>query len=202
MATIERVALGLRAHSGWAVLVALRGPASGPAVVDRRRLVLCDKSFPRQPYHAAENLSAEKAQALVGRSLETANRLACEALASAAKERRAAGQEIAGAGLLLGSARPLPAELTAILRAHPLIHTAEGVMYREALRLGCERAAVTVVGVREREIEASACQQFKLAPLAMRTKVTALGKPLGPPWTQDEKLATLAAWLVLTGAKN
>jgi hypothetical protein len=202
MSTPDPVALGLRAHSGWAVLVALGGPSSSPVVVDRRRLVLCDGSFPRQPYHAAENLSAAKAQALVSRSLETAHRLAREALAQAVKDRRGAGQEIAGAGLLLGSGRPLPAELSAILRAHPLIHTAEGVMYREALRLGCERAGLAVVGFREREVEATACQRLQLEPLGLRARVTALGKPLGPPWSQDEKLASLAAWLVLTRAKN
>jgi hypothetical protein len=202
MATLESVALGLRAHSGWAVLVALRGTSAAAVVVDRRRLSLCDGSFPRQPYHAAENLAAAKAQALVSRSLETAHRLAREALAQAVKDRRGAGHEVTGAGLLLGSGRPLPAELSAILRAHPLIHTAEGVMYREALRLGCERAGVAVVGVREREVEATACQRLKLAPLALRARVAALGEPLGPPWSQDEKLAALAAWLVLTRAKN
>jgi len=196
------VALGLRAHSGWAVLVALGGTSAAPVVVDRRRLALSDGSFPRQPYHAAENLSAAKAQALVSRSLETAQRLAHEALLSAVKDRRAAGQEIAGAGLLLGSGRPLPTELAAILQSHPLIHTAEGVMYREALRLGCERVGVAVQGLREREVDATACKRFELSPLALRARVTALGKPLGPPWSQDEKLASLAAWLVLTRAKN
>jgi hypothetical protein len=202
MARLEPVALGLRAHSGWAVLVALGGTSASPVVVDRRRLALCDNSFPRQPYHAAENLSAAKAQALVSRSLETAHRLARETLAQAVKDRRGASQEVTGAGLLLGSGRPLPAELMDILRAHPLIHTAEGVMYREALRLGCERAGVAVLGLREREIEATACKRFELSPLALRARVAALGKPLGPPWSQDEKLAAVAAWLVLTRAKN
>jgi hypothetical protein len=202
MPKVERVALGLRAHSGWAVLVALGGPLSAPLVVDRRRLSLCDESFPRQPYHAAETLPAPKAVALVSRSLETAHGLAREALASAVRDRRAAGQEVAGAGLLVGSGRPLPRELPAILRSHPLIHTAEGEMYREALRLGCERAGVAVVGFRGREIEATATERLKLTPDALRLRVAALGKPLGPPWSQDEKLAALAAWLVMTGAKN
>jgi hypothetical protein len=184
------------------VLVALGGTSAAPVVVDRKRLSVCDGSFPRQPYHAAENLAAAKAAALVSRSLETAHRLAREALASAVRERRAARQEVAGAGLLLGSGRPLPTELAAILRAHPLIHTAEGVMYREALRLGCERAGVAVVGLREREIDATACGRFKLTSEALRARLSALGKPLGPPWSQDEKLASLAAWLVLTRAKN
>ena len=194
---VERVALGLRAHSGWAVLVALGGPPTARVVVDRRRLALCDDSFPRQPYHAAENLAAAKAQTLVARSLETAHRLAREALASAVADRRAAGQDVAGAGLLLGSGRPLPGELAAILGSHPLIHTAEGVMYREALRAACEHAGVASLGFREREIEARAATLLKLKPDALRARLTALGKPLGTPWTQDHKLATLAAWLVL-----
>jgi hypothetical protein len=202
MPKVERVALGLRAHSGWAVLVALGGPVSAPVVVDRRRLSLCDDSFPRQPYHAAETLPPAKALTLVTRSLEAAHSLAYEALASAVRDRLAAGQEVAGAGLLVGSGRPLPRELPAILRSHPLIHTAEGEMYREAVRLGCERVRVAVVGWREREIEATASERLKLAPDAVRLRIAALGKPLGPPWSQDEKLAALAAWLVLTGAKN
>ena len=202
MAALERVALGLRAHSGWAVLVAVGGPAAAPVVVDRRRLALCDGSFPRQPYHAAENLAAAKAQALVARSLDTAHKLGREALASAARRCREAGQPITGAGLLLGSGRPLPGELAAILGSHPLIHTAEGEMYRGVLRAACEHEGVAVVGWREREIEARATKQLKLAPDALRARLSALGKPLGSPWTQDEKLATLAAWLVLTGASN
>jgi hypothetical protein len=194
---LERVALGLRAHSGWAVLVALGGSSAAPVVVERRRLSLCDDSFPRQPYHAAEELPPAKAQALVGRSLDTAHRLAREAMATAVKDLRSAGREAARAGLLLGSGRALPAELAAILAAHPLIHTAEGVMYREALRAGCECASIPVVGFRERDIVATAGERLALSPEALRVRVAALGKPLGPPWSQDEKLAALAAWLVL-----
>lgn len=199
MARAERVALGLRAHSGWAVLVALSGPVSAPVVVDRRRLELCDKSFPRQPYHAAEDLPAAKAEALVGRSLGTAAKLARAALLAAVETRRRDGQDVAGAGLLLSSSRPLPTELARVLASHALIHTAEGEMYRDVLRDGCAKAGVEVAGFRERDLVASAGQRLKLAPEAIQARLAALGKPLGPPWTQDEKLASLAAWLVLRG---
>jgi hypothetical protein len=202
MPSTERVALGLRAHSGSAVLVALRGPGSSPAVVDRRRLTLCDDSFPRQPYHAAEDLPIAEAEALVSRSLETAARLARAEIKAAVEARRAAGQRVAGVGLLLGSGRPLPKFLSVVLGSHPLIHTAEGEMYRSVLRDGCERAGIEVVGLREREILASACERLELSPEALRARIAELGKPLGPPWTQDEKLASLAAWLVLRGAKK
>jgi len=202
MAALASVTLGLRAHSGWAVLVTVGGLPATPVVLDRRRLALCDGSFPRQPYHAAENLPAARAHALVGRSLETAERLAREALASALADRRLAGQHVTGAGLLFGSGRPLPGELSAILRSHPLIHTAEGEMYRKVLRTACEHAGVPVLGLREREIETRGATLLKLTPDTLRARVAALGKPLGPPWTQDEKLATLAAWLALTGDRN
>jgi hypothetical protein len=29
-----------------------------------------------------------------------------------------------------------------------------------------------------------------------------LGKPIGPPWSQDEKFAGLAAWLALLGGEK
>jgi hypothetical protein len=202
MPSVARVAFGLRAHSGWAALVALRGPASAPAVVDRRRLLLCDESFPRQPYHAAEPLSPAKAEALVSRSRTTAARLAREGLEAALAERRAAHETLAGAGLLLGSARPLPATLAAILRSHPLIHSAEGELYRDVLRAGCDEAGVTLVGVRERDAVEQAAERLALTAAGVRARLLALGRPLGPPWTQDEKLAALAAWLVLSGAKG
>ena len=196
-----RIALGLRAHSGWAALVALAGPAANPVVVERRRLALCDDSFPRQPYHAAAELPPARAEALVTRSLETAARLAREALGVALRGRRGDGQEVVGAGLLLGSARPLPKELAAVLAAHPLIHTAEGEMYRDALRAACERAGIAVLGLRERELEENAARRLELSPSALRARLTELGRPLGPPWTQDQKLASLAAWLALRGGK-
>jgi hypothetical protein len=184
------------------VLIGLGGSAGSPEIVERQRLSLCDGSFPRQPYHAAENLPAARAEALVTRSLGAANALAQGAIAGAVKRLRASGREVAGAGLLLGSGRPLPGELAAILAAHPLIHTAEGEMYRAALRLACERASLPVVGIRERDVLTIASARQSLEPDVVRARVAALGKPLGPPWTQDHKLASLAAWLALHGPRH
>jgi hypothetical protein len=54
-----------------------------------------------------------------------------------------------------------------------------------------------VTGFRERDVVATASTRLAIAPDRLRARVTALGKPLGPPWTTDHKLASLAAWLVL-----
>ena len=47
------IALGFRVKSGFAIAVALRGPASSPSIVARRRVELSDPAAPetRQPYH-------------------------------------------------------------------------------------------------------------------------------------------------------
>ena len=56
--------LGLRAHSGWAAVVALAGPASAPRVLARQRLEFADPklAYSKQPYHAAAELSLAEAE--------------------------------------------------------------------------------------------------------------------------------------------
>src|SRR5258708_3362655 len=59
--------LGLRAHSGWAALVAVGGSAPAPEVVDCRRIEMADDPEAKQPYHAAEELTLPKAAGLLER---------------------------------------------------------------------------------------------------------------------------------------
>ena len=42
---MTHAALGLRAHSGWAALVAVAGTRGAPAVIDRRRIELADPTI-------------------------------------------------------------------------------------------------------------------------------------------------------------
>src|SRR5205823_6542284 len=66
---MARTAVGWRSHSGWAVLVAVRGPAAFPQVLVRRRIELVTDSLPRQPYHsiAEQGLSLRAGEALIAR---------------------------------------------------------------------------------------------------------------------------------------
>src|SRR6266508_4900241 len=73
---MPHVTIGLRAHTGWAVAVALAGPLGAPAVVDRRRLDLTDPEVPRQAFHVAADLDADAAEELVERATRTAETLA------------------------------------------------------------------------------------------------------------------------------
>jgi hypothetical protein len=36
----------------------------------------------------------------------------------------------------------------------------------------------------------------------MQSRIAALGRGIGPPWTQDQKFAALVAWLALAKSKS
>jgi hypothetical protein len=195
-----RAALGFRAHSGWAAVVAVAGTLRAPEILDRRRIQIADSSIPgsKQPYHAAEELPFEKAKALLQRCEQGSRRLARKALGELVAEIRAKGYSISRCGLLLASGRPLPA-LPSILASHALIHTADGEHFRDALVHASEHRALAVSRLRERDLYAVAAARFRIGADALQGRINAIGKPLGPPWTQDQKLAALVAWLALAG---
>jgi hypothetical protein len=187
--------LGFRCHSGWAVLVALRGPRDAPEVALRRRIELSRKT-PRQPFHAAEGRAFRDAETLIGRSIAEARDLAARAVKEAVEELRGAGDEVVAGGLLLAAGRPLPA-LAEILASHALIHAAEGEMFRDAVREAARRCGLALAGVKERELAEKAARMLRRPAGELTAHVAGWGRSLGPPWRQDEKLAALVAWLAL-----
>jgi hypothetical protein len=102
--------------------------------------------------------------------------------------------------LLLASSRALP-ELGKILAAHPLIHTADGELFREALSFASQKYGLKELHVKERELLERAAENLRCSEDALLRRVTELGRPLGSPWSQDEKFATLVAWLALRDAR-
>jgi hypothetical protein len=191
-------ALGLRAHSGWAALVAVGGGAASPQVLDRRRIEMADGPEAKQPYHAAEELPLAKAQALLDRFLREAQERAAADLGAALADLRAEGYDVMGAVVLTASGRPLPG-LESVLASHALIHTADGEHFRDALAFAGKQHRVPVTRIREKDLVAQAAKTLGRAAPALQATVTAWGKPLGPPWTQDQKLSALAAWIALVG---
>jgi hypothetical protein len=194
-------ALGFRAHSGWAVAVAVTGSPGNPIMLERRRIDIADSAIPgsKQPYHAAAALDVSKAETLIGRCGESSASLATDAihaLVAEISEEYSEEYRLVGSGILFGSGRPLP-ELAAILRSHALIHTAEGEFFREVLAGASERCSLPVKRVREREVWDRAAGALHLELQALQERINTLGRSLGPPWRQDEKLASLAAWIAL-----
>ena len=195
---MQRAAIGFRVHSGWAAMVAVSLEDGLPVVLERRKLLMV-RNFSytfRQPYHTAEKMPLNDAAEFVRGVEQESRELALTGIRALQKELATLRYTLAGAGLLLASGRVLP-EFEKILSSHALIHTADGELFRESIRSACKQAKVPLKAIRERELLAAAAERLKKRPDFLMRHVTRLGKSIGPPWTQDEKLATLAATLAL-----
>jgi hypothetical protein len=187
--------VGFRAHSGWAAAVALAGPPASPDAVARRRVLLAeeDDGVAKQPFHAAEDLEYADAERLIRRCTADSRRRAREAVEEIRASLGADGFDLAACAVVGKATRPLP-PLRAILASHALIHTAEGELFREVLREAARAADLTLVEVAERDALEACARATRQPAAALTSRLGALGKALGPPWTQDQKLAALAAW--------
>jgi hypothetical protein len=196
--TLKSAALGFRAHSGWTALVALSVSKGSPCVLARQRIHLVE-TFTyrfRQPYHTAKKMPLDQGRAFIVGVQTQARDLAYRAVCELQESLHAQGYRLTRSGLVLASGRPLP-NLPAILASHALIHTADGELFREALLHACGRCGLLNATAKERELRDTAPQMLRLRPGDLTRSMGELGRSLGPPWSQDEKLATLVAWLAL-----
>jgi hypothetical protein len=190
------VAVGFRAHTGWAAAVTITIAAGVPVVVDRRRVSLHDPAMPLEMYHVAGTRSASEAKDIIARATRAINSTAKRALKDLCDELRADGHGVSAAGVVLGSGR-LVLPLASALRSHAGSHAAEGELYRQSLVRASEALGLRLTAIPEPILYEHASAMLKMSPERIRTLVADLGKPLGPPWTQDQKSAALVAWLSL-----
>lgn len=199
----KRAAVGFRVHSGWAAMVVVGGSKAKPRLVSRPRLELAGPEPPRpvQPFHVAQKMSLEDAERYIKQIAHRAELLALQAIRAAVEklkveESKVAGFQLVACGIPVGSGRLAP-DLKAILASHPQLHMAEGVLFRKAIASAARRLNLNVLEVPERDLITSAVKRLGLPANGLQSMLNAIGKPLGPPWTQDQKVATLAAWLAL-----
>ena len=164
----------------------------------RRRIEMMERGAagPSQPFHAAVGMDIREAQLHVANSAARAAAMATAALRSMVEDLRQLGHGVSGCGLLLASGRPLP-PLEKILASHPLLHTAEGELFRDALRAACRECGLPVTAIKERELFSQAAADLRLPSERIERHVADMGKGIGPPWRQDQKFAAVAAWLAL-----
>lgn len=198
MAQTKQAAIGFRVHSGWAAVVAVCLEKRAPVVLARRRVHLVETftyEF-RQPYHTAEKMLLEQAREFIARMEGEARRLAYRAIGELASRTQEQGVKLTRCGLLLASGRTLPG-LDKVLASHALIHTADGELFREALLHASARFGLRDFRIKEKELLERAEAVLRLKRAELMRRVTELGRTFGAPWSQDEKFATLAAWLAL-----
>ena len=200
---MKKAAVGFRVHSGWSAVVAVCLEKGAPVVLQRQRVQLVD-TFTyrfRQPYHTGEKMALPAAREFIAGVREKGRDLAYRAIRDLQVELEERGYQLTRGALLLASGKPLP-ELEKILASHALIHTADGELFRECLLHASARCGLGVVSIRERELLEQASSAFHVPQPSLLRRVTELGRPFGAPWSQDEKFATLAAWLAALSTRK
>ncbi len=164
---MKQAAVGFRVHSGWSAFVAVSLENGAPTVLSRERI------------HLVETFSYKFRQ-----PYHTAGRMPLEK----------ARAFVAGS---LSEAKRLATRALRAAQTHALIHTADGELFREALRRSSAHCGLEVACIKERELLDRGAQALRTNRDKLLRRLTELGSAFGSPWTQDEKYAALAAWLVL-----
>jgi hypothetical protein len=195
MTADARVALGLRARTGSAAVVALAGEREAPHVLAKSRLVMATTFETGAIYHAAQELPLATAAAHVERSERRFEELAVKALQALRKE-LGPGTRVVGGALVSAAAKPM-LPLEEIVRAHPRVHAAEGELYKRIVERAVAAVGLPVERIAPTELVRRVTEASGLRPAEVERVLAAMGKASGPPWTKEQKECALAAWALL-----
>jgi hypothetical protein len=194
-----QVAFGLKAHSGWAVLVTVGLHRGEFYIVDRQRIELIedkDTHWAKQPYHAAQGLEVSAARGMVTHGIAAAHSSAMREVQAAVYRSCALGYDIMACAVLVPN--PMPNWSTdEILAVHFRMHKAEGMLFADALVQSAKACELNVITIPEKQLGQYG-EKLLARPLNnLMKKIEMLGKSVGAPWGKDQKSAALAAMIGL-----
>jgi len=195
---MRRAALGLKVRTGRAVVVAVAGSGDSPEIVAKTRIDVAFTFEEGAVFHVAQNYPTERAQALV-RERETL--FTERALAELRAFKAQFDLRVVGAGMAAPPVKRLP-PIESILKTHPLLHAAEGELYRRVYAEACAKLRARPTRDPVEVLTKIICDALGLKPAAFAKRLDAIGKASGKPWAADQKEATLAAWCALVKARD
>jgi hypothetical protein len=165
-------------------------------VVDSDRIALCDPAIPesRQPYHAGFGTARGSGPEL-SRLVRSVRRFGRESATVLILRYRLTGHRLVGAGVVVGSTID-PAR---IANDHIRIHALEGQLFRSVVEDAAIRNKLRCSIWRERDLYEMAAGVVNQPEAELRDTLATLGRGVARPWRAEQKLAALAAWIVLAG---
>lgn len=198
MAALTKAVFGWSVHSGWAALVCLAERNGALDVLDHRRIDLIDEPWAKHPYHAAEDLTAAAAGKLIENAKASTARIAEREVRAAVAREAERGTKIVASAVLVGTKMP-SWTVDEIRAVHMRMHMAEGALFRDALMTASTACGLRAEPVAEKTLPVIAAAALGRADADIAKTLAVLGKKIGPPWSKDQKDATLAAWVALSG---
>ena len=185
--------IGASDHSGWAVLVTVTADGT---LLDRRRIELIASDLPKLPHHhEAQKLPLEDALDLIERvrvSAERHAKLALDALALALSSRIL--------GIAIRECPPLPATIAERLTNYRAQNVADTVMYRMALAGAAEARGWAVHWYQRKRVLDAA--RDALPAVDLDAHFVSVRQSIGPPWTNDHRVAMAAAIVAASDGRS
>jgi hypothetical protein len=184
-------------HTGWAHLVCVAARGNVPAVIARRRVALIDQGLPTLPYeHETTAMTEDEANAVIAEVRRSIATRTSDALRRVLIELAPAHTAVA-----LAIRKPpfdaLPATVAAVRTSHRLLCAADGMLYQLAICRAARQLELEVHLRRRGEEAAGAARQLGVTPAEIEEFVSRIGRPAGPPWTQEHRRAYAAGIAVL-----
>lgn len=176
-------------HAGWAHLVCVATADCRPTVIERRRVTLIDAGVPTQPYHHDSlGMREGEANALVARV-----RRLIAARTRLALQRVVADLAPAYAVVAVAIREPpfpeLPATVSAVRASYRLQCAADGMLYQLAMCRAARELELQVYQYPRGDETARAAERLGVTAEEMETFINGVGRPSGPPWTQEHRRA-------------
>jgi hypothetical protein len=190
----QRAVIGLRVKSGWATAILLTGPIEAPVVRDAAVIELSDPVVPasKQPYHAGMGVARKEGPAL-DRLLASINAYSQRSLAALLNRYGTISHSLSEAALVVGS----NCDPSTITNPHIRVHAAEGRLFRTVVEQALTRSGIPSSIFVERMLLAHAAQVLRRSPAQLKEAVARLRPVAAERWRVEEKVAALAAWLLL-----
>ena len=153
---------------------------------------MIDRGLPTQPYeHETRAMRADEARTLVARVQKSVSACTARAL-----ERLVSELAPACAVVALAIRQPpfpsIPKSVAAVHASYPLLCSADGMMYQQAICRAARRLRLAVQLCKRGEESARAAEQLAVTPGEVEDFVAGSGRPAGPPWTQEHRRAFAA----------
>ena len=187
--------LGFRPHTYWTAVVAVAGSLKSPQVLERRRIVFAT-GLERFVYHQAETMDLAKAQVMIDDVRAATKANAAREIGALVADLQNDGGEVSAAATAAGIAK-LPDRLEDIVAVHARMHAAEGEFYRDVVAEGARAVGLEVHRVLERDAPGLVAAHLHIDAAELEARMKEMGAALGPPWNEDFRLATQAAWTQL-----
>jgi hypothetical protein len=197
---MQIASLGLRAKTATAIAIALNIDDSPPSYIARWGVALHDPAVPAtsQPHHEVMELPWESAKSAVqGLERQIAN-VATEAVAKIVNELRANGFALAGVAIVGSPDR----NLEHIGNPHIRAHAAEGILFRRVLEVAACNHSLKWQSFSDRGFDEVATAELAARNYDVKAVMTSIGHAGGKPWRADERIAAMAAWLVLNATSG